>query len=38
MDKESFLDGMSRVAATVSIVTTDGQAGRAGVTVRKSVV
>ncbi len=33
MDKENFLDGMSRVAATVSIVTTDGHAGRAGVTV-----
>lgn len=29
----SFLEGMSRAATTVSIVTTDGAAGRAGVTV-----
>ena len=33
MDKQIFLDSMSRVATTVSIVTTDGRAGRAGVTV-----
>jgi len=31
--REKFLDGMSRAAATVSVVTTDGPAGRAGVTV-----
>jgi len=31
--RESFLQGMSRAAATVSVVTTDGPAGRAGVTV-----
>ena len=31
--KEQFLEGMSRSAASVSIVTTDGAAGRAGVTV-----
>lgn len=29
----AFLEGMSRTAATVNIVTTDGPAGRAGVTV-----
>lgn len=28
-----FLEGMSRAAATVNVVTTDGEAGRAGVTV-----
>ncbi len=28
-----FLEGMSRVAAAVTVVTTDGQAGRFGVTV-----
>jgi flavin reductase (DIM6/NTAB) family NADH-FMN oxidoreductase RutF len=33
MIREKFLDGMSRAAATVSVVTTDGPAGRAGVTV-----
>lgn len=31
--KEQFLEGMSRSAASVSVVTTDGPAGRAGVTV-----
>jgi flavin reductase len=31
--KAAFLDAMSRSAATVSVVTTDGPAGRAGVTV-----
>jgi len=33
MIRDKFLEGMSRAAATVSIVTTDGPAGRAGVTV-----
>ena len=31
--RETFLHAMSRCAATVSVVTTDGAAGRAGVTV-----
>jgi len=31
--RDAFLDGMSQVAATVNIVTTDGPHGRAGVTV-----
>lgn len=31
--RESFISGMSHAACTVSIVTTDGSAGRAGVTV-----
>jgi len=31
--KAEFLEGMSRVAATVNVVTTDGPAGKAGVTV-----
>ncbi|MEL6532448.1 MAG: flavin reductase family protein [Pseudomonadota bacterium] len=31
--KSQFLEGMSRSAASVSVVTTDGPAGRAGVTV-----
>jgi len=31
--REDFLAGMSRAAATVSVVTTDGPAGRYGVTV-----
>lgn len=31
--RRRFLEGMSRVASTVSVVTTDGPAGRAGVTV-----
>ena len=31
--RADFLEGMSRVASTVSVVTTDGPAGRAGVTV-----
>jgi flavin reductase len=31
--RKDFLEGMSRAAATVSVVTTDGAAGRAGVTV-----
>jgi len=31
--KSSFLEGMSRSAASVSVVTTDGPAGRGGVTV-----
>ena len=31
--KAAFLEGMSRSAASVSVVTTDGPAGRAGVTV-----
>ena len=33
MIRDLFLEGMSHAAATVSIVTTDGPAGRAGVTV-----
>jgi len=33
MSREDFLEGMSRAAQTVSVVTTDGPAGRAGVTV-----
>ncbi len=31
--RQRFLDGMSRAAATVNVVATDGPAGRAGVTV-----
>lgn len=31
--RERFLDGMSRAACTVNVVTTDGPAGRRGVTV-----
>lgn len=31
--RQSFLDAMSRIAATVNVVTTDGAAGRFGVTV-----
>lgn len=31
--REAFLEGMSRSAASVSVVTTDGPAGRGGVTV-----
>ena len=31
--RDRFLQGMSRAAATVSVVTTDGEGGRAGVTV-----
>ncbi len=31
--RAAFLEGMSRAAATVNVVTTDGPAGRAGVTV-----
>lgn len=31
--RQQFLEGMSRAAASVSIVTTDGPAGRGGVTV-----
>jgi flavin reductase len=33
MLRDRFLDAMSQAAATVSVVTTDGPAGRAGVTV-----
>ena len=33
MLREHFIEGMSRSAATVSVVATDGPAGRAGVTV-----
>ena len=33
MIRDLFLEGMSQAATTVSIVTTDGPAGRAGVTV-----
>jgi flavin reductase (DIM6/NTAB) family NADH-FMN oxidoreductase RutF/DNA-binding transcriptional LysR family regulator len=33
MHRQAFLEGMSRAACTVSIVTTDGSSGRAGVTV-----
>jgi flavin reductase (DIM6/NTAB) family NADH-FMN oxidoreductase RutF len=33
MLRDSFLEGMSRAATTVNVVTTDGPAGRAGVTV-----
>ena len=32
-ERQQFLDGMSHAAAAVSVVTTDGSAGRAGVTV-----
>jgi flavin reductase len=31
--RSDFLEGMSRAAATVNIITTDGDAGRAGLTV-----
>jgi len=31
--RKAFLDGMSRAASSVTVVTTDGPAGRAGVTV-----
>lgn len=31
--RDAFLEGMSRAAATVSVITTDGPAGRAGLTV-----
>jgi len=31
--RKTFLDGMSQAASTVSVVTTDGPAGRSGVTV-----
>lgn len=31
--RQRFLDGMSHTASTVNVVTTDGEAGRAGVTV-----
>ena len=30
--KQNFLDGMSRIAATVNIVTTNGESGKAGTT------
>ena len=33
MLRDSFLEGMSRAATTVNVVTTDGPGGRAGVTV-----
>jgi flavin reductase (DIM6/NTAB) family NADH-FMN oxidoreductase RutF len=33
MLRSQFLEGMSRAASTVSIVTTDGPSGRAGVTI-----
>ena len=33
LKREDFLEGMSRVAQTVSVVTTDGRGGRAGVTI-----
>ena len=33
MTRDKFLEGMSRAAATVNIVTTDGPAGKAGATV-----
>ena len=33
MTREDFIEGMSRAAQTVSVVTTDGPTGRAGVTV-----
>lgn len=33
MLRQQFLEGMSRAATTVNVVTTDGPAGRAGVTV-----
>lgn len=33
MLKQMFVDGMSRAAASVSVVTTDGDAGREGITV-----
>ena len=33
MTREDFLEGMSRAAQTVSVVTTDGPAGQTGVTV-----
>ncbi len=33
MNLQDFFEGMSRVAATVHVVTTDGEAGMAGITV-----
>ncbi len=33
MNQQAFIDGMSHAACTVSVITTDGPAGRAGVTV-----
>ena len=33
MTRQAFLDGMSRAASTVNIITTDGPAGKTGVTV-----
>ena len=33
MQRDLFIEGMSHAASTVNIVTTDGPAGRAGVTV-----
>ena len=33
LSRDDFLEGMSRAAQTVSVITTDGPAGRAGVTV-----
>ena len=33
MLRDNFLEGMSRAATTVNVVTTDGPGGRAGVTV-----
>ena len=33
MTRDNFLEGMSRAAQTVSVITTDGPAGRDGVTV-----
>ena len=33
MNPEDFFEGMSRVAATVNVVTTNGTAGRGGITV-----
>ena len=33
MKRADFIEGMSRVAATVNVVTTDGEAGKGGITV-----
>lgn len=36
-ERDAFLEAMSRIASTVSVVTTDGPAGRAGATVSSLV-
>ena len=35
--RDQFLEGMSHAACTVNVVTTDGAAGRAGVTVSAKI-